>query len=202
MPPIRGSFVSFQSLFVRADECTSLGIELRRQTIAALGSMAEHGSPVTQPIDELGILLVDQNQTSHLESLFKAGIEDVIALGENIDLLIIKMRIIRDQLLEREKRAAEYAQSETSTSGTLSDTNLVDILRRINEQLGTAKLTVTRADSGGENLVICIDRGEPIFAGCGSVLGREALYNALSWVEGSWTVDPIKQDVVQRRSMG
>jgi hypothetical protein len=146
--------------------------------------------------------LADQNRTSYLEPLFKQGIEDVIALGENVDLLVIKMRKIRERLLEQEKHAAEYTQDQAASSGDLAQISLTDLLRQLNGALCTVKLSISCRKSGDKKLVICLDRGEPVFASCDSHYGAEAIYEAVTWSEGDWEVEALKSDDLPDNNVG
>ena len=75
----------------------------------------------------------------------------------------------------------------------LKDVGIVDLLRRLNTDGHTAKLTVTRSSGPGE-LVLCLHKGEIVFAKLGDLFGAEAIYGVAEWIEGQWTIDSLKEN--------
>lgn len=133
-------------------------------------------------------LLPEGRVVSELTYLLKEGIEDITPLDGDLDPLLVRMVRIR----ERQKR--EYEQrlqvlQAIGTQGTLKDMNLIDLLQTMGHAGKTARISVTGA---GEHLVAYLKHGNLIFAECDAKTGPEAVYAALEWTEGVWSVDPVE----------
>ena len=133
-------------------------------------------------------LLPEGRVVSELTYLLKEGIEDITPVDGDLDPLLVRMVRIR----ERQKR--EYEQrlqvlQAIGTQGTLKDMNLIDLLQTMGHAGKTARISVT---GSGEHLIAYLKHGNLIFAECDTKTGPEAVYAALEWTEGVWSVDPVE----------
>ena len=135
-------------------------------------------------------LLVDGSATSELTSLLERGIEDIVALDGNLDLLIVKLKKIQARI---EAEAKETAQGEPSSGsrGRLSDMNLIDLLQALGPSRKTVKITITPGSSKRDKLVLYLDRGNITSAQFKDKTGPEAVYEGIAWTDGTWTVEPV-----------
>lgn len=135
-------------------------------------------------------LLTSHETAPELTPLFERGIEDIIPFESNMDMLTVKLRKLRARL---DQRAAQAKKNPSGgrTSGNLSDMNLIDLLQALGPGGRTVKITVA---SDNKELLLYLDRGRLIFASGDGRIGAEAVYDALSWVEGEWIVEPVQQD--------
>jgi hypothetical protein len=78
---------------------------------------------------------------------------------------------------------------QMGTHGSLEDMNVIDLLQAIGHTQKTVRISVT---GHGSQLSMCIDQGRLVFAECEQATGAEAIYRALVWQHGVWSVDPIE----------
>jgi len=135
-------------------------------------------------------LLVDGSATSELTSLFERGIEDIVALDGNLDLLIVKLKKIQARI---QVEAKETVQGEPSSGsrGRLSDMNLIDLLHALGPSRKTVKITIAPGSSKRDKLVIYLDQGNITSAKFKDKTGPEAVYEGIAWTDGTWTVEPV-----------
>jgi hypothetical protein len=132
-----------------------------------------------------------------LTGLLRQGIEDIVPLGENVDLLVGKLLKIRDKAHSAAGAPGEGSGAVDSGAagarGRLADMNLVDVLQVLGPGRKTARVTV-RNESLGESLVIFLREGKIAYAELGSARGAEAVYEGLGWADGFWTVDTVTSE--------
>jgi response regulator RpfG family c-di-GMP phosphodiesterase len=137
------------------------------------------------------ILMTENQAISKLASLFESGIEDVISVDANFEILIAKIHKIQAQL---EQRAKQKAQSAIGAHGRLADMNLIDLMQALAPGRRTVKITLSQIDSGSDKLIIYLDKGNIIHASLGVKTGADAIYEGMVWPDGTWSVEPIKPD--------
>jgi DNA-binding response OmpR family regulator len=138
-------------------------------------------------------LLVDTAALSELTGLLGKGIEDIIALDGNLDLLMVKMHKVRERIQAEEQ--AQSAEKRTGGSqGWLADMNLIDLLQALGPSRKTVRITITPGNDADSSLVLYLDHGNIIFAQCRDILGAEAVYEGIAWTDGTWTVEPVTKE--------
>lgn len=135
-------------------------------------------------------LLVDSSSTSQLIKLFERGIEDIVALDGSLDLLIAKMHKARERI-QAEAQQAAVGEDPSGSRGRLSDMNLIDLLQALGPSRKTVRITITAGNSDDEKLVIYLNQGNITFAQLKDRVGAEAVYEAIAWTDGGWTVEPV-----------
>jgi hypothetical protein len=135
-------------------------------------------------------LLVDGSATSELTSLFERGIEDIVALDGNLDLLIVKLKKIQARIQAEDKETAQ-GELSSGSKGRLSDMNLINLLQALGPSRKTVKITITPGSSKRDKLVIYLDRGNINSALFKNKTGPEAVYEGIAWTDGTWTVEPV-----------
>jgi DNA-binding response OmpR family regulator len=186
---IQSSLESTRELFDRGKPDLMLIVqhgepEAVRATITAL---VEQGIDLaTTPT----LLVVDHWATSHLTSIFDLGIEDLLPLDSNLDMLLAKVKKIQSRL-ETKSSIREDAQENTGAGGRLEDLNLIDLLQAMGPGRKTAKITISGET---EEVIIYMSAGELIYAEGAGRIGPEAVYEALSWRHGHWHSIPMAQE--------
>jgi hypothetical protein len=152
-------------------------------------------------------------------NLLNRGLEDVILLDPNLDLLVGKIHTLVSKkepeapelsavdLSAPELTAPEPASEEgktplepppekpaSKTRGRLTDINLVDLIQILGQGRRTVRLTVRLDEPDTNGLVLYLDQGHITCANTESHSGAEAVYDALQWTDGTWTIEPIAPD--------
>ena len=138
-------------------------------------------------------LVCNSQVTSELTNLLDLGLEDVMALENSLDLLVIKLQKLRGGSAARSSPAKPdpEAMAPDITSGNLEDMNLVDLLQALGPGCRTARIVVS---SNGEKLTICLDKGKIIYAEGNDRTGPEAVHEGITWRTGKWVIQPLKED--------
>jgi DNA-binding response OmpR family regulator len=151
-------------------------------------SLIESGiDPKTTPCFVLG----SGCTSAELTGLLELGIRDVMEFDLNLDLLANGLNKAREELLETSRSQAIKAAEREGTKGLLSDMSLIDLLQALGPSRRTAKLTVQSANPEIPQLTVYLHQGAISFAKLDQLLGAQALYEALTWKEGVWTVRPV-----------
>jgi len=126
-----------------------------------------------------------------LAGLLKRGIEDIIALDENLNLLFSKLRKLEIKISARAETAAEIADGASRSLGHLADMNLVDLLQILGRCRKTVRVTVQPNEPDTGILGLYLNHGQITFAEFKDLTGPEAVYEALTWTDGTWTVESV-----------
>lgn len=140
------------------------------------------------------LVLTNNDLIDQIQSLTKEGIEDIIEHQLNHDFIVMKIKKIRDRTEKRATRQKSVIKGESSTKGNLSDLNLIDLLQALGPSQRTAKIKVESAHSEEEELIIYLHHGNIIYAELSGIKGADAVYQALGWPNGTWSVEQIKED--------
>ncbi|UCG60994.1 MAG: DUF4388 domain-containing protein [Candidatus Zixiibacteriota bacterium] len=144
--------------------------------------------------DTATFILKDGIPPTMLVSLFELGIEDVIGTDGNFELLIAKICRIQSRIRSRVKHKGILGDVSGGAGGGLDEMNLSELMEELNTGQRTVKLTVTPADSRGNQLVVFFGYGSIVFARLDNLAGEDAIYRAAQWNEGTWTVETIKEE--------
>jgi len=144
--------------------------------------------------DTPAFLLTESVCIPRLTNLLDRGVEDILPFDNNLEMLVSKIRKLMAKISERNQKAAEAAGTTAGARGRLADMNLIDLLQALGPSRKTVKITVAEADSTSEDLTLYLDKGQIIHAALNDLEGAEAVYAALEWSDGSWTVEPANPD--------
>ncbi len=158
-------------------------------------------SRVVQSLSEKGIdftktptfVMVEDSSTSGLTNLFEKGIEDIITLEGNLDLLMVKMHKVRNRI-QTESQETAAGKHTGSSRGRLSDMNLIDLLQALGPSRKTVKITMATRDSEDGEFVIYLRQGNITYAQFKEKVGAEAVYEGIAWTDGTWTVEPVSTE--------
>ncbi len=157
------------------------------RAISMVDEMIRHGVEI---IKVPTFLLTSQEAAPELTSLFERGIEDIIPLESSLDMLAVKLRKLRIRM-DQKANQVKATSGGAGTSGNLRDMNLIDLLQALGPGGRTVRIKVTSGDS---DLLLYLNHGRIVYAeGC-ERFGAEAVYEALSWIDGKWVVEPIDEE--------
>ena len=138
--------------------------------------------------------------TSQLSALLEKGIEDIVPMGDNLNMLAAKMNRIRARVKARENshRIGISNEAGSVTQGQLSDMNLIELLQVLGMSRKTAHISI--ASPGGE-LAVYLHDGDIIHARFGEQIGVEAVHLGIAWIEGIWTMNNIEESDLPARNV-
>jgi len=139
-------------------------------------------------------LMVKSSIIAQLAPLLKIGIEDILDIETDPDVLVLKIRKIQahsDQLVRPESVAATQ---QSGSRGNLCEMNLIDLLQALGPSRRTSRITVKNESAAAEVLTIYLNQGSIIFAELGKLKGEAAIHKALGWTDGTWVVEQISPD--------
>ncbi|MFC1799532.1 DUF4388 domain-containing protein [Candidatus Eisenbacteria bacterium] len=198
-------------------------IELYHRSKPDIIILAIDGDPaaVTCVLDDLAgngiglegtptLLLTDGLPVSNIMGFLDRGVEDVILLDQNLDLLVCKLHTLAaktkgEPTTETAAETIAETIAETAveagaggpvpeTQGRLTDINLVDLLQVLGPGRKTARIVVESGESQAGNLTLYLDQGHITFAETGNRTGPDAVYEALSWADGIWKVESVSAE--------
>ncbi len=135
------------------------------------------------------ILLHTSDNHEKACSMLKLGLYDVIKFSGSYDILKIRLKRIQAEM-EHESRLRLNVLQEMGTNGSLNHMNVIDLLQAMGP---SNKTLVINISAKGCQLTIYLNKGELVFAECDDKTGVDALYQALSWNDGIWSVEHISQ---------
>jgi DNA-binding response OmpR family regulator len=147
-------------------------------------SRGENAAPPTY-------LMVKGDHASQLTSEFGDSVEGIIALDANLDILVAEIKNLMQEL--NNKARQERNIDKSGATGKLSNMNLIDILQAMVPGQEAARITV-RSDDNNQTLEMYLKEGKIIFAALDDLKGPEAIYRAVNWVDGIWTMEPAGED--------
>jgi CheY-like chemotaxis protein len=134
-------------------------------------------------------LLVREYHTAQLAAILGKNVEDIISLDNNLDIMVSKLRSILAVLNKKPAKMEDYEEYYGAT-GRLRNMSLIDLLQATGPGQKTIKITVTRHDKN-QKLEMFLDKGKIIYAKVGNFKGAEAVYEAMAWSDGVWSMEPI-----------
>jgi len=137
-------------------------------------------------------LLVREYYAAQLSAVLDKGVEDIISLDNNLDILVAKLRRIIAELNEKAVKKVDLEETSGAT-GRISNMSIIDLLQAMGPGQKTAKITVTSQDKN-QKLEMYLDKGKIVYAKLGNIKGAEAVYQALAWADGIWNIEPISPD--------
>jgi len=135
------------------------------------------------------VVMKGREISNHID-LLDRGIEDIVAHDDNYDLLITKIRRLT---ASRKSRGASSSPGEnlSGARGSLADMNLIDLVQALGPGLKTVKIIVQSASDAEAELVVYLVKGAITHARLRNMVGPDAVYEGLTWIEGTWIVEPV-----------
>jgi hypothetical protein len=143
------------------------------------------------------LLLCDIGERGPVFSLLELGLYDVIPVSELADLVRLRLkRILADRELQMQQRM--QVLKEMGTHGTLAHMNVIDLLQSLGPG---SKTTCISVSAEGDQLTMYLHQGQLTFAESNDKAGAEAVYEALKWTNGVWSVEQISQDQLPEQNV-
>ncbi|HEX9751592.1 MAG TPA: DUF4388 domain-containing protein [candidate division Zixibacteria bacterium] len=142
------------------------------------------------------LLLTDASSLTAMTGLLERGLEDIIALEDNLDLLVSKLRKLEGKILAARKQQSGNLADAVGARGRLADMNLMDLLQVLGPGRKTVRVTVEPNGPDKSKLRIYLNAGVLTFAKSAETEGPDAVYEGLTWTDGTWTVEPVDTDVL------
>lgn len=163
--------------------------------VVSTNSALERVRPLLQQMAAKGIVLskipsfVLHTSDNHEDicDLLKLGLHDVICVNRSYDVLKLRLqRISIDR--EQESRQRLSVLQDMGTHGSLDHMNVIDLLQAMGPSNKTLCINVT---AKSKHLMLYLNKGQLLYAQCEEKTGAAAVYEALSWERGIWSVDHI-----------
>ncbi len=135
-------------------------------------------------------LLVENTEISKLTRQLERGIEDIMAHDDNLDILVTKIRKLQNRL----NAASGRTDGSSGARGRLADMNLIDLLQALGPGRKTVRITVTPNTEKAPSLILYLCAGAISFAELEHRSGPEAVYEGLTWTDGTWTIEPVNPE--------
>jgi DNA-binding response OmpR family regulator len=137
-------------------------------------------------------LMIPNSTISRMTTVLERGIEDIVSLDDNLDLLITKIHKQQAKLQARGRSAADTPENAPpGAQGRLADMNLIDLLQALGPSRKTVLISVQRKAPEAGSLKLYLEQGDIIYAEADSLLGPDAVYEAITWTDGTWRVEPV-----------
>jgi len=138
-------------------------------------------------------LLTESVCIPRVTSLLERGIEDIIPIAENNEMLITKIRKLEVHINHR-RNLSSGGTGNSGAIGNLKDINLIDLIQAMGPSLKTAKITIKTIGGTTGELIIYLLKGQICHARLDNVEGVEAVYKGLSWGDGIWRSEPMLEE--------
>ena len=186
------------------DEFVSLYERSRPEVIVL--NLAGSPDEVTARVDEFrragigfdvtpAFLLVEADSMAGLTDLLGSDIEDLVTAEQGFDMLANKISKLASRLMPVSS-ASTGDYPTKGTTGRLSDMNLIDILQALGPGQKTVVITVRNEVSDAGRLTIYLLQGRIVHSILGDLTGAEAIYEALTWADGTWNIEPVAEDKI------
>ena len=135
------------------------------------------------------IVLHNADHQELVQSLLGLGLYDVIHFTGTYDLLKLRLQRISTER-ERESRQRLHVLQDLGTHGSLAHMNVIDLLQAMGPGNKTLRISVS---AQGNQLTMYLSGGQLVYAECEGDTGAGAVFKALSWDRGIWSVDRLEQ---------
>ena len=136
-------------------------------------------------------LMIKECYVSPMVEDFGNAVADIIALNANLDILVAEIKKLMRELSDSSKLERNIDRS--GTTGKLSNMNLLDVLKAIVPGRKTARLIV-KSKEHEQSLEMYLNEGRIIYSSLGDLKGSDAIYRAVNWVDGIWTMEPAREN--------
>lgn len=128
--------------------------------------------------------------------LLERGIEDIIPISDNNEMLVSKVKKLHDRIEEGRKIEKEKKDIPANARGRLSDMNLIDLIQALGPSQKTVRITIRQNQSDSAALIIYLNQGKISYARYKELTGPEAVYEGLSWSDGHWIIEPLEPEAL------
>lgn len=136
------------------------------------------------------ILLVRGHVAGFLTPLLAIGLEDIIDFDEGLETLVERIREVGKRSISN----GGQSEAKSGSRGNLSEMSIIDLLQALGPSQRTARITVSPNNGKSDKLLMYLNRGNISFAKVGDLLAEKAIYEALTWENGTWLLEPITEE--------
>jgi two-component system OmpR family response regulator len=130
------------------------------------------------------ILLASREDINKLLAGSSAIVEEFIEKPFFLDEAMLRIKRVLDRVTLM--RQQQTAPESTSVRGTLAQMSVTDLLQTLDIGRKSCRLTITGHDEACE---MYFQEGQIIHAALGALTGEPAVYQAVWWTEGGFTID-------------
>lgn len=135
-------------------------------------------------------LLHTSTEFDRVSRLARFGLGHSIHYAGEFEILSCRIKQLADDKEQESRRRLQVLQ-EMGTHGSLADMNIIDLL----QSMGPSNKTLCISVSGkGHHLTMYLNQGQLVHAGSDDLTGVEAVYEALKWDSGIWSVDHVNPE--------
>lgn len=189
-----GELSSLADLFKRGnpDMLILLDMGTPAKVSALVDAVVEQGIEVAKTPT---FLLTDAYVAAQMATFLDRGIEDLISVDNNLNLLVVKIKKVRARI-ESQATGPHISSNNMAVTGALGnliDMNLIDLLQALGPSRRTVKLLVS---DGTDELTLYLKQGQITHARLKDLAGAGAVYKALSWTTGHWNIQPVTPEEI------
>ncbi len=189
-----GDLLSLTDLFRRGNPDMLILMDMGEpaKVSAMVGAVIAAGIDVTKIPT---FVLTDTFVAAQMTGLLDQGIEDLISIDNNLNLLVVKIRKVRMRIEAQASTPHIRANRNTGTGamGNLIDMNLIDLLQALGPSRRTVNLIVS---NGTDELCLYLQQGQIVHAKLRDLAGAEAVYEAIGWTTGYWNIQPVTPEEI------
>jgi len=143
--------------------------------------------------DTRTFIMVKTPELVQSSKILEKGIEDVIGFDGNLDLLIVKLIKIQEQL-QTNMKYKNSLHHNSGTQGRLADMNLIDLIQALGPSRRTVKIIINHTNKEKGQLQLYLKQGQIVNAVLKEFKGAEAVYEAIAWTDGIWSVTTLPEE--------
>jgi DNA-binding response OmpR family regulator len=184
-----GDLLSLTDLFRRGNPDMLILMDMSEpaKVSALVGSVIAAGIDCTRVPT---FVLTDTFVAAQMTGLLNQGIEDLISIDNNLNLLVVKIHKVRMRI-EAQASTPHIRMNQntvTGAMGNLLDMNLIDLLQALGPSRRTVNLIVS---DGTDELSLYLQQGQIVHAKLRDLEGPDAVYEAIGWTSGHWNIRPV-----------
>ena len=119
---------------------------------------------------------------------------DILDLESSLDVLLFKIGKVREKLEDSSRPNSPGNNGQSGSTGNLKDMNLIDLLQAMGPSKRTARIKINSEESPSDPLIFYLSQGNIIYAQLGNLLGEMAIFRALTWENGTWTIEQVSDN--------
>ena len=132
-------------------------------------------------------LLHASTEFDQIAKLTKYGLDQAIHYLGDVEILSFRLKHVADDKEQESRRRLQVLQ-EMGTHGSLTHMNIIDLLQSMGP---SNKMLCIGVTAKGHHLTMYLSQGQLVHAASDELSGVDAVYEALKWDSGIWSVDHI-----------
>lgn len=133
-------------------------------------------------------LLGDKEEVGERIQAHRLGIENIFYKPLDAEELVKNVSSTLKKIRQQEGPHFSKEEKEEGIRGRIKDMGIPDLLQILNMSNKTALVYLSHSE--GQEGKVFLQDGEVVHAECGDLMGEDAIYHLLSWVDGDFDVEP------------